>query len=431
MVAIYPVILCGGAGTRLWPSSRADRPKQFLPLVDALSSFQQTLVRLADADCAQPVIVTGAGQAHHVHEQLAALGLRATVIIEPEARDSAPAVAAAAAFVLERDPDGIVLMLAADHHVGDVPAFVRAVGVASAAAAQGYIATFGVTPDHPATGFGYIKPGRPVMDGVFEVAAFVEKPQADVAARYVADGYFWNSGNFAFKASVLIGELEVFDPATAAAARACVALAVREGDEVRLDPEAFAQTTRKSLDYAVMEKTAKAVVAPSSFDWSDLGAWDAIWTASARDAQGNAAFGDVRILDSRNSLIHTSGRFVGVIGLDDLVVVAEDDAVLVCRRDNSQSVKTLVDGLKAEGRAIASRHGSGLLLSEAGAQVSILRLAAGALASLEAGSCQVLSGEIKPDDGTLLTAGGHVRSDAAFVVIAQSDAVLLVTVWTA
>ena len=430
-MALYPVILCGGSGTRLWPASRADLPKQFLPLIGDRSSFQQTLLRLADLRAAELIIVTGLGHKHRVREQVAALGLRATILIEPEARDSAPAVAAATAYVQAKDPDGIVLMLAADHHVRDVPKFVAAARLGMAAAQGGYIATFGMRPDHPATGYGYIQPGKEISSGTFEVAAFVEKPNAEVAGAYLAKGYVWNSGNFAFLAKTLMAEFEALDPATAAAARAAVKAARRDGDQVFLDAEAFGQTTKKSLDYAVMEKTAKAAVVPAAFGWSDLGAWDAIWDASVHDLDGNALMGDVQCLDTRNSVVRANGVFVGVVGVEDLAIIAEADAVLVCRRQDSQRVKLLVDALKAQGRSIASQHGDDQTLLQAnGVRVTKLECAPGQTGQIPAGAYQVLSGSLVLKSGEVLTKTMQGQCDEPIDFTTETGCLLLLTGWS-
>jgi mannose-1-phosphate guanylyltransferase len=403
-MAIYPVILCGGSGTRLWPASRPDRPKQFLKLTGDRSSFQETLLRLdAAADVKDAIIVTGAGMLHMVQDQAVEIGKTITVLVEPEARDSGPAVAAAAAYVEALDPDGVILMLAADHHVAGLDAFGSAVASAAAAAAQGKIVTFGVRPSAPATGYGYIRPGD-VFDGeVRHVAAFVEKPDFATAQGYVAEGYLWNSGNFAFLASTLLGEMDAFEPEMSAAARDAVASAVTEGEVVRLDKPAFGRAPKISLDYAVMERTQKATVAPATFAWSDLGAWDAIWEASERDEAGNAMSGDVSLTDSRGVLIRSGGPFVGAFGVSDLLIIAEPDAVMVARRDDAQAVKALVDMLKANGRSIAFTHPHSsrggvarqVLTQEAGASVEIWKLDAGVTAELPEGQHQLLSGALQ------------------------------------
>ena len=427
MSAIYPVILCGGSGTRLWPASRADQPKQFLKLIGETSSFQDTVLRVKDLPGrAEIVIVTGEAMVGFVQAQTAEIGVEVTVLVEPEARDSAPAVAAAAAYVQSRDPDGVALMLAADHHIAEPEIFGQAAVTAARAASEGWIVTFGVKPTGPATGFGYIRPGAALLDGsVSAVAAFVEKPDRATAETYVADGYLWNSGNFAFKAGMLLAELDAFEPTVSDAARACVAALTLEDGVARLDKAAFSGAAKISLDYAVMERTQKAAVVPAAFSWSDLGAWDAIWDAASRDAAGNVVFGDGTLIDSRNVLIRSTGPFVGVIGCEDLVVVAEPDAILVCRRDASQSVKALVDGLKRDGRSIASgreREGATrrILAGARSVQVEQWMLEPGEIVEFPVGAVQVLDGEVEG-------LGAYVAFETATTATARTAATLLVT----
>lgn len=433
MAAIYPVILCGGSGTRLWPASRSDQPKQFLKLVGDRSSFQETVLRVKDIPgVAEVVVVTGEAMVAFVAEQTAEIGAWATILVEPEARDSAPAVAAAAAYVQAQDPAGVVLMLAADHHIAQPEIFQQAAVTAARAAERGYIVTFGVQPTVPATGFGYIRPGAPLLDGsVREVAAFVEKPDQATAERYLLEGYLWNSGNFAFQASTLLAEFDVFEPTVAAAARGCVAGLALEAGIGRLNREAFAQAKKISLDYAIMERTQKAAVAPAAFAWSDLGAWDAIWEASTRDDDGNAWAGDVELHGSSNVLVRSTGPYVGVIGVNDIVVVAEPDAVLVCHRKDSQAVKTLVDGLKAKGRSIASRknavsNGAETLVSTDGFDVELRRWSAGETVLLPVSTIQLLEGVIEMG-GEVYAAGALLTLDVEGQARAIGAATLLVT----
>jgi mannose-1-phosphate guanylyltransferase len=437
VTAIFPVILCGGAGTRLWPASRPDRPKQFLKLLGAYSSFQETLLRVRDlAQARDIIVVTGAAMVEMVREQAEEIGALITVLIEPQARNSAPAVAAAAVHVERLDPDAVMLMLAADHHVGQPAAFREAAQTAAAAAEQGLIVTFGVRPTGPATGFGYIHPGEPVGQGVFRVAAFVEKPDLETARRYVAEGYLWNSGNFAFQAATLLEELRRFEPSVAEGAQAALADAVVEPGLVRLDAAGFTRAASISIDYAVMERTDRAAVVPAAFDWSDLGAWDAIWGASPQDGAGNAAQGDVTLVDTRGVLARSTGPFVGVIGVSDLMIVAEPDAVLVCRRDDAQAVKALVDGLKAKGRELAQRHpnvvGGGVerrsVVDTDHASVELRRLATGATAMLPAASVQVLGGVLRGPAGDW-AAGDRLELTGETQVTAATAATLLVTSW--
>jgi mannose-1-phosphate guanylyltransferase/mannose-6-phosphate isomerase len=437
VTAIFPVILCGGAGTRLWPASRPDRPKQFLKLLGAYSSFQETLLRVRDlAEARDVIVVTGAAMVEMVREQAGEIEASITVLIEPQARNSAPAVAAAAVLVEHLDPDGVMLMLAADHHVGQPAAFRDAAQIAAVAAEQGLIVTFGVRPTGPATGFGYIHPGEPVGQGVFRVAAFVEKPDLETARRYVAEGYLWNSGNFAFQAATLLEELRRFEPSVAEGARAAFADAVVEPGLVRLNAAGFTRAASISIDYAVMERTDRAAVVPAAFDWSDLGAWDAIWGASPQDGAGNAAQGDVTLVDTTGVLARSTGPFVGVIGVSDLMIVAEPDAVLVCRRDDAQAVKALVDGLKAKGRDLAQRHpnvvGGGMerrpVADTDHASVELRRFATGVTAMLPAGSIQVLEGVLRGPAGDW-KAGDRLELIVETGVTAAAAVTLLVTTW--
>jgi len=437
LTAIFPVILCGGAGTRLWPASRPDRPKQFLKLLGAYSSFQETLLRVRDlAQDRDIIVVTGAGMVDMVREQAQEIGAPITLLIEPQARNSAPAVAAAAVLVERLDPDGVMLMLASDHHVGEPEAFREAARVAAGAAGQGLIVTFGVRPTGPATGFGYIRPGEPAGPGVFRVAAFVEKPDLETANRYVAEGYLWNSGNFAFQAATLLGELRRFEPSVVEGARAAFADAVVEPGLVRLDAAGFARAASISIDYAVMERTDKAAVVPAAFDWSDLGAWDAIWGASPQDGAGNAAQGDVTLVDTTRVLARSTGPFIGAIGVSDLMIVAEPDAVLVCRRDDAQAVKALVDGLKAKGRHLAQRHattsGGGVARQSVTytdqAAVELWRFEAGTAATVPVASVQVLAGELSAD-GRPWVGGDRFELEVQTAVSAGTAATLLVTTW--
>jgi mannose-1-phosphate guanylyltransferase/mannose-6-phosphate isomerase len=433
-MSLHPVILCGGSGTRLWPASRADRPKQFLKFWDGRSSFQETLLRLQGLEGAsRAIIVTGPALLDFVLEQSAEVGIDPIVLVEPQARDSAPAIAAAAAFVEQTDPAGVLLMLAADHHVKDAAAFRASAGIAVGAARAGKIATFGIHPDHPATGYGYIQPGDMIMEGVFAVARFVEKPNQATAQTYLTDGYLWNSGNFAFRADVLLTELTAFEPQIAQAARESVSGASITGSTLRLEPEAFARAPKISLDYAVMERTRLAAVVPAGFDWSDLGAWDAIWQASPRDEAGNSVQGDVDLSGARNTLVRSSGPFVSVMGVSDLIVVVEGDAVLVAHHGHAQEVKRVVDGLKADGRGIASRHRAARasLAKEGEASVELWRLDAGERADMPPAQVTVLTGTVRDQDGALHGPGSRIDCEAAQVMEAESPSSLLVTVWAA
>jgi mannose-1-phosphate guanylyltransferase / mannose-6-phosphate isomerase len=354
---IVPIIMCGGAGTRLWPASREVRPKQFLPLFSARSTFQDSLARVSDVGLFdRPIIITNAAYRFMVLEQLAELKIEADVLLEPMRRDSGPAIAAAAAFAKMRDPDAVVLALAADHVVRDVPAFIAACRQGLVAASDGRIVTFGINPERPATEYGYISPGEVVSGEVRAVAKFIEKPDQPTAVDYIRSGYLWNSGNFMFQASVLLDEYRKFDSASVEAVINAVARAGADLGFVTLDREAFGSTKAISIDYAVMEKTARAAVVPISCGWSDVGSWHAVWELSDKDVQGNAAQGVAVFEDSRNCNVSTDRALVALEGVDDLVVVATQDAVLVSRKKDDNGLKRLVAKLKNVAPQVTEEH---------------------------------------------------------------------------
>jgi mannose-1-phosphate guanylyltransferase/mannose-6-phosphate isomerase len=354
---IIPLIMCGGAGTRLWPASREVRPKQFLPLFGAHSTFQDTLVRVSDtALFERPIVITNAAYRFMALEQLAEIGFEADVLLEPMRRDSGPAIAAGAAFAQTRDDDAVVLALAADHVVRDTAAFVAACRQGLIAADAGRIVTFGVRPERPATEYGYISPGEPVSGEVRNVAKFVEKPDPATAAEYIKAGYLWNSGNFMFRASVLLDEYRNVDADSVQAVSDAVARAGRDLGFVTLNPESFAKAKPISIDYAVMEKTSRAAVVPVACGWSDVGSWHAVWELSGKDEQGNAAQGAAVFEDSRNCNVSTDKALVALEGVDDLVVVATQDAVLVSRQKDANGLKRLVAKLKAVAPHVTEEH---------------------------------------------------------------------------
>jgi mannose-1-phosphate guanylyltransferase/mannose-6-phosphate isomerase len=354
---IVPLIMCGGAGTRLWPASREVRPKQFLPLFGARSTFQDTLTRVSEVSLfARPIVITNAAYRFMVLEQLAEIGAEADVLLEPMRRDSGPAIAAGAAFALVRDKDAVVLALAADHVVRDTASFLAACREGLAAADAGRIVTFGVKPERAATEYGYINPGEAVLGAVRSVAKFVEKPDAAKAADYIKAGYFWNSGNFMFRASVLLDEYRKFDGASVETVTEAVTKAGRDLGFVTLAPEAFGAANAISIDYAVMEKTAHAAVVPVSCGWSDVGSWHAVWELSDKDGLGNAAQGMAVFEDSRNCNVATDKALVALEGVDDLVVVATEDAVLVSRQKDANGLKRLVAKLKTVAPEVTEDH---------------------------------------------------------------------------
>jgi mannose-1-phosphate guanylyltransferase/mannose-6-phosphate isomerase len=357
---IIPVIMCGGAGTRLWPVSRESMPKQFVSLVGSQSTFQQVLDRVSDVSLfGRPIVITNSEFRFVVAEQLRECGIDADIVLEPMRRDSGPAVAVAAVLGAGRDADAIVLVLAADHVVRKPAEFLQVCRQAAAAAAtDGRIVTFGIRPAYPATNYGYIRPGRKLNgQEAFAVDAFVEKPDAATAAKYVAENYLWNSGNFLFRARVMLGEIERYEPAMAEAAKAAVAGATRDLDFLRLAAQPFGQAPRKAIDYAVMERTKLAAVVPADIDWSDIGSWNAVWEVLDRDPEGNVADGPVVLLDCANNLVRSEdGVLTTLVGVDNVIVIATGDAVLVAARDKAEDVKRLVELLKAKNRREAVEH---------------------------------------------------------------------------
>jgi mannose-1-phosphate guanylyltransferase/mannose-6-phosphate isomerase len=340
MMTIYPVIMCGGAGSRLWPASRPGRPKQFLSLTGRYSLFQQTALRVAPLvePGAALIVVAGASHAEAVAEQLAAIAVKATVLLEPEARDSGPAMAAAAAFIARRDPQGVAAIIASDHHIPDADAFRTAIRVAAQEAANGRIVTLGVAPTEPSSAYGYIRALEP---GLSPVDRFVEKPDSVTAATYVAEGYLWNSGNFIVLAQTLMDEIALHAPAMCDPVQAALE-GLGSGSVLRLN-DAFRKAPRISIDYAVMEKSERTSVLPVNFRWSDLGAWDSV------RATGEGAAGRSVSIDSPDCLVRApAGTLVATLGVSGLAVIVEPDAVLVCALDRAQEVKSLVDMVKAE-----------------------------------------------------------------------------------
>jgi mannose-1-phosphate guanylyltransferase/mannose-6-phosphate isomerase len=356
---IRPVILSGGAGTRLWPASRESLPKQFLKLLGERSTLQETLLRVSDKKTfGKPVIVANHAYRFLVREQLEEIGMDADIILEPARRDSGPAIAAAAQWIAKSDKDALVLVLAADHVVTKPKQFVSVCKKARAAAKKGNIVTFGIKPDHPATGYGYIRPGKTIAGAApaRAVEAFVEKPDAKTAAKYLKKKYLWNSGNFMFRADVLLEEYARHDAATIAAAKDAIDKAATDLGFLLLDDAAFKRTTKKSIDYAVMEKTTRAAVIPADYGWSDFGGWSAAWSLSKRDKAGNAARGPVAVLDAKNNYISSDGKLTTLVGAENLVVVVTDDAVLVADRERAEDLKKLVEKLRAEKREEADTH---------------------------------------------------------------------------
>lgn len=356
---IVPVILSGGSGTRLWPLSRSTFPKQLLPLVSDKTMLQETLLRISDwAEVVQPVVVCGNDHRFLVAEQLRQINITPkAIILEPFARNTAPAIAAAALKL--QSEDLLMLVLPADHVITDVLAFEAAVRRASLVAIQGKLVTFGIEPTHPETGYGYIQSGHVLSaaEGCFEVARFVEKPDAATAQQYLAAGnFYWNSGMFLFKPSVFLDELQQYAPAIVDAVNAAVAQSYKDLDFVRLHEASFAESPSDSIDYAVMEKTKLAAVVPASMGWDDVGSWTALKEVQPNDEAGNATRGDVYLKNVNNTLVRAESRFVAVVGVKDLLIVETSDAILVAHRDCAQDVKKIVDHLKTSGRSEHKVH---------------------------------------------------------------------------
>src|SRR5271156_1477307 len=354
---ITPLIMCGGAGTRLWPASRENRPKQFLPLFGPLSTFQEAIRRVSDpAMFGRPIIVTNGQYRFLVAEQLAAIGAEADILLEPVRRDSGPAIVAGAPYALRRGGEPVVVALAAAHVVTDVASFAKVCGIAAETALGDQIVMFGVQPTRPATEYGYIRPGPAIRPGLFAIESFVEKPDAETAARYVAEGYLWNSGNFVFRAAFLLEEYRRFEPDSAAAVAAAIETSGADLGFVTLDAETFGRATAKSIDYALMERTDRAAVMPVSYGWSDVGSWQAVWELSERDAAGNAAQGAAVFVDTHGSYVASEKQLVALLGLDNVVVVTTDDAVLVASRQSGDGLRRVVERLREAAPALTQDH---------------------------------------------------------------------------
>ncbi len=361
MSEMMPVVLSGGSGSRLWPLSRSLRPKQFLNLTSEASLFQLTLQRLTGISLKpiRPIIVANADHRFLVGEQCREAGVDPfSIVLEPVARNTAPAIAAAALSAMATGNDPILLVLPSDHVFANIVAFHHAVRIGLKAAEAGSLVTFGIVPTNPETGYGYVKASQALNpDLAVPVHRFVEKPDLATAMAYVADGsYTWNSGMFMFRASVFLSELDRHNPEILQACKAAWDNANTDLEFVRLDKEAFAANPSVSVDYAVMEKTDKAVVVSLDAGWNDVGAWSAVWNSQSLDQLGNAARGDVHLQDCTNSYVHADSRLVAVLGVDDLVVIETSDAVLVARKDKAQDVKKLVDHLKSQNRSEVDIH---------------------------------------------------------------------------
>ena len=353
---LFPVILSGGSGTRLWPLSRAALPKQFLPLTGEQSLLQNTVARAMalPGNISAPLVICNQEHRFLVAEQLRHIDISdASILLEPVGRNTAPAIAVAALWLTRHTPEALMLVMPADHRIENEIAFADAVATARHAANQGYLTTFGIRPHAPETGFGYIQRTQALnhCPGSFTVSAFVEKPDLATAERYLASGEFdWNSGIFLFRADVLLTEMQRLRPDILAACQTAVEQAQQDLDFVRLAPQAFSACPADSIDYAIMEHTQLAAVVPADFGWSDIGSWDALWQVSEKDNNGNLVRGDVMLEHTHNSLIRAESRLVATLGVEDLIVVETPDAVLIAHKNHAQDVKRIVERLKAEQR---------------------------------------------------------------------------------
>lgn len=355
---ITPVVLAGGTGSRLWPLSRQMNPKQFLKLCGDETLLQQTLARFNGLDVTAPVIICNDEHRFLVAEQLREVGVtNASILLEPVGRNTAPAIALAALSVRQKGEDPLLLVLAADHYIEREEAFREAVAKATSLADRNKLVTFGIVPKHAETGYGYIQRGDNLDDIGYEVARFVEKPDALTAEQYLASGdYYWNSGMFMIKASVYLQALEEFQPEILKACEKALERGETDLDFVRVEAKAFAECPDNSIDYAIMEKTDAAAVAPLDAGWSDIGSWAALWEIGDKDENGNVSKGDVLAQNTTNCFIQADHKLVATVGVDSLVVVETKDAVLVVHKDKVQDVKKAVNAIKNDGRHEHMNH---------------------------------------------------------------------------
>lgn len=354
-----PVIMAGGSGSRLWPLSRSAFPKQFLALDSQNSStmLQATLERLNGLPTAESIIISNEDHRFIVAEQLRRLGKKSRIILEPSGRNTAPAIALAAFLAIEQGEDPILLVLAADHFIKNTDAFQKAILKAERQAKKGMLATFGIVPTVPETGYGYIQRGELVGDCAYTVQAFVEKPKKDVAEQYLSSTkYYWNSGCFMFKASVFLTELKLYSPEIFHCCEKAMKTLDHDHDFIRIDTEEFLKCPDNSIDYAVMEQTQHAVVIPMDAGWSDVGSWSALWEVSDKDDSGNVCHGDAILENTENCYIYAPNKLVAAVGLKNMVVIETKDAVLVADMNKVQEVKKIVDWLKSENRAEYRDH---------------------------------------------------------------------------
>ena len=356
---IIPVILSGGSGTRLWPLSRKQYPKQYLPLAGDNTMLQETILRLNGLDnLADPIIVCNADHRFLVAEQCQQIDIQnPTILLEPVGRNTAPAIAAAALQSLKQTDDVVLLVLSADHVIQDVEAFHQAINIASQQAQVGKLATFGIVPTDANTGYGYIKASKGDDNGAHKVEEFVEKPDIKTAESYLEQSnYLWNSGMFMFKADTLIDELTTHSPNIVVSVNNAVNNAAQDLDFIRLDKQAFESSPSDSIDYALMEKSDNVVVVPLDAQWNDIGAWSALHDIGAKDTNGNVIKGDAITQDTTNTYINASHHMVATIGVDNLIIVDTPDATFIATQDKAQEVKSIVESLQAKGRDEGAMH---------------------------------------------------------------------------
>ncbi len=349
-MTIIPVILSGGAGTRLWPLSWGNHPKQFLKLVSEKTMIQETLLRLKGLKIADPIVSCGVDHRFLVAQQLEELGVKPSILLEPMAKNTAPAIAAACCCAMKKDENAVVVVLPSDHVIADVEVFQSAVMTAVNAAEKGALVTFGIVPTFAATGYGYVKAAGTETEGAYTLEKFVEKPCLEKAEEYLASGeYAWNSGMFVFKASTFIDELKVYSPDMAKLSCEAFDKAVVDEDFIRLDADAFSQIKGDSIDYAVMEKTKLGKIVKLNAGWDDVGSWTALYEISKKDENKNVINGDVIALDTNSSYIRGGKRTIATIGLENIVVVDADDSLLIAKMDNIQDVKKVAEEIKKRG----------------------------------------------------------------------------------
>lgn len=356
---ILPVILAGGAGTRLWPLSRKYHSKQYLTFDGAMTMLQSTAARIGALSCAPPIVICNEETRFLAAEQMRQIGQnKALILLEPDGRNTAPAIALAALEAIEKGDDPVMLVMPADHIIGDKAAFTAAVDFALPLAMDEHLVTFGITPTHPETGYGYIRSGAAVFaNGAFKVEGFFEKPDLETAKDYLSTrGYFWNSGIFLFRASCYLAELEMFRPDILAACRAAYAGKASDLHFVRFNEAAFMACSAESIDYAVMEKTSASVVVPLDAGWSDVGSWSALWDASEKDSAGNCELGDVLSLNGTGNYINAGSRMVAAVGLENMVVVETKDVVFVAPKDRAGEIKDLIADMTAQNRPELDYH---------------------------------------------------------------------------